>query len=372
MLIKQDAKRVVWLDCLRAILIILMVFGHAGSEYNTFIYLAHIPGFLVVSGYTSHLKSEICDYLYIKKRIVTVLVPAVLINLVYILLCWIVDNAAIISGHLAYSGEYLPLKIRLQLFFTRLQTADLGGATWFLFVLFEAEILFALLRHLCIKCKCRWLPYGLCILCGLVGYKLATSGRYLPFLVDLSLIAVFYYGVGDFIAEYDILNQIESKIMLPLCIVLTLFFGNFWFKGRLPMNWPTRQFAEPFIQLLSCFAALYLLYEAAIWISKSSFSAIFSEIGRRTYSIVILHFLVFKLVFLISYWLGIGNISLDYLRNLTPGRELSQNGGWVLISILTIAICCFISVVAERSTPTNYLINAKWKKGGRGTTNEHS
>ena len=300
------------------------------------------------------------------------LVPAVLINLVYILLCWIVDNAAIISGHLAYSGEYLPLKIRLQLFFTRLQTADLGGATWFLFVLFEAEILFALLRHLCIKCKCRWLPYGLCILCGLVGYKLATSGRYLPFLVDLSLIAVFYYGVGDFIAEYDILNQIESKIMLPLCIVLTLFFGNFWFKGRLPMNWPTRQFAEPFIQLLSCFAALYLLYEAAIWISKSSFSAIFSEIGRRTYSIVILHFLVFKLVFLISYWLGIGNISLDYLRNLTPGRELSQNGGWVLISILTIAICCFISVVAERSTPTNYLINAKWKKGGRGTTNEHS
>lgn len=73
MLIKQDAKRVVWLDCLRAILIILMVFGHAGSEYNTFIYLAHIPGFFVVSGYTSHLKSEICDYLYIKKRIVTVL-----------------------------------------------------------------------------------------------------------------------------------------------------------------------------------------------------------------------------------------------------------------------------------------------------------
>lgn len=67
MLIKQDAKRVVWLDCLRAILIILMVFGHAGSEYNTFIYLAHIPGFFVVSGYTSHLKSEICDYLYIKK-----------------------------------------------------------------------------------------------------------------------------------------------------------------------------------------------------------------------------------------------------------------------------------------------------------------
>ena len=366
----KNIERLVWLDCLRAILIILMVFGHAGSNYVTFIYLAHIPGFFVVSGYTSHLKNERYDYHYIKKRITSILIPAILINVVYILSVWLVKRD--FGGDVAYSVECAPLKLQLENFFIRLYTADLGGATWFLFVLFEAEILFTLFQYLSVKCKCHWLLYGFCVLCGAVGYKLTAGKIYLPYLADLALIAVFYYGIGYFIAEYNILNYIESQIMLPMCMILTLFFGNYWFRGRLPMNWPTRQFAEPFIQLLSCFAALYLLYEAAKWISKRPISFIFSEIGRRTYSILILHFLVFKLVFLISYYLGIGGISKAYLRNLTPGPELTRNGGWLLISVLTIAICCLISAAVERSILLNYLINAKWKKCGRSTTNECS
>ena len=123
---KQETTRLIWLDCLRAILIILMVFGHAGSKYITFIYLVHMPGFLVVSGYASFLaeKKETL-FSYVRKRVRSILIPAILINVVYIFLDGFAKKCGVYG--IVRPGNYISIGVQLKSFFTNLSTTDLGG-----------------------------------------------------------------------------------------------------------------------------------------------------------------------------------------------------------------------------------------------------
>lgn len=359
--IAVDNKRLPWLDCLRALLIISMVCGHAGSPYNTYIYMMHIPGFFIVSGYASYLSRRKESYhpiSYIVRRIKTILIPAFCINICFLAFYEVMDRFGVRSVFRA--NDYATFPKELYLLFTKLQTADIGGATWFLFVLFEVETIFTVFHCLGVHIRFKWITYVCSLLCGICGYYMASNGRYLPYLLDLAMYAILYYGIGYFMAEHQIVDRIENKTMLPLSIILTLFFGAFWFKGRLPMNWPTRQFADLFIQCISCFASLYLVYAGSKCLSKCKWSNLLIIIGQRTYCILILHFLVFKLLFAGCYMLGINGVSLSYLQNLTPDNILTQHGGWLIIGIMTIAICLLISYGAEYFSISNYLVNAKW------------
>ena len=366
----KNQNRIVWVDCMRALLIICMVCGHTGSPYNTYIYMMHMPGFLVLSGFTSYLACTKKSYRpaeYIKKRILSILIPAILVNTVFYLFYWMMEKLNLYT--FVQAEPYRPLGESLLSFVKNLRTTDVGGGTWFLFVLFEAEVLFTVFSAISTRLQHKKLVYVLCAVCGLAGERLAVSANYLPYLLDLGMLAVLYYGIGYFIAEFDILNKIERKTLLPLCAVLTVFFGSFWFKGRLLMNWPTRQFADLFIQLVSCFACLYLVYELSVFLSKRRCSALLSEVGRKTYCILVLHFLVFKIVFLFCHWIKPGIIPIDYLQNLTPDSSLNQNGGWLIIAIVTIVICMMISYMASFWKPFNYVFNARLdikRKGKQG------
>lgn len=358
----SGSSRLAWLDCMRAILIIAMVVGHAGSPWTTYVYMVHMPGFLFISGFASYLSRSGATYhplKYIKRRVGSILVPALLINIVFLVLYWIAEKC----GVYAYlqASPWTSLTLRLAGLFSHLSTADLGGATWFLFVLFEVEVIFTLFHWIAMKARRTWIAYGLSLICVVAGYRLAARPVYARYDVDLALIAMLYYAIGYWTAEQDLLRRVDRRVMLPLCLTFTVFFGSFWFKGQLPMNWPTRQFADPFIQLLSCFSGLYLVYEAAQWLCRHGCARPFTAIGQRTYCILVLHFMAFKLVFLAYHLLGIGSIPLGYLQNLTPTYQLSANGGWLVITAVTLAICMGISYAADHCLPLNYLFNAKWQ-----------
>ena len=281
----QKQERIEWLDCFRALLIIAMVFGHTGSPFNTYIYLAHMPGFLVASGfisYTSRKKHNMKEYMI--RRTTSILIPAILINCIFCLGYWFAMKCGVYS--IIQEGEYTSLGKHIADFFLNLRTEEIGGATWFLFVLFEVEVIFTCIDWVGAVIKNKFVKYGLCLIGGLVGYHLSVNKIILPYLLDLALLALLYYGIGYTIAEKNVLDKIERNTMLPICLLLTVFFGSFWFKGRLPMNWPTRQFADLFIQIVSCFACLYLIYQLAIWISNQRFAKIFNMIGKKTYCIL--------------------------------------------------------------------------------------
>lgn len=358
-------SRIIWIDCLRALLIIGMVFGHASSPFTTYIYMMHIPGFFVVSGFSSYMTRRRATYRplqFILRRAVSLLIPAFLINIIFILIYCFFEQYHMYS--IVQSGTYTSLTENLRALVFCLQTPDLGGATWFLFVLFECEVIFTLFHWLGLRLHCPGITYSGCLLCGVFGQYFSTNTYYLPYLIDLALLATFYYAVGYLVADYDILNKIDRHILNPLCVLLTIFFGALWYRGRLPMNWPTRQFSDLFIQIVSVFASLYLVYGIAMWISRQKYARLLASVGQRTYCILVTHFLVFKLIFLGIYLSGIKSIPLTYLQNLTPTYDLTRNGGWLLITIITVALCMCISHIADHYRVLNYTLNAKWRVRG--------
>ena len=79
------------------------------------------------------------------------------------------------------------------------------------------------------------------------GYWLGKHQYYLYFNFDLGLLACLFICLGMVFRKYQILDKLEKKWMFFIALFVFLFFGGAYFKGELPINWPTRKFPELWI-----------------------------------------------------------------------------------------------------------------------------
>lgn len=71
----------------------------------------------------------------------------------------------------------------------------------------------------------------------------------------------------------------DKKTMILFSIII-IFLGSFYFKDRLPMNFPTRQFLSFSLNFLVAICGIYLCYIVARILEMSdSFKKIFIFIG---------------------------------------------------------------------------------------------
>lgn len=347
-------SKIDWVDIFKGIAITLMVAGHAGSPINIYIYLFHMPAFIFISGYTYNgQKYTFLEYL--KRKIKSILLPMIIINIIYILFY---DLSARI-GIYEYLQPNAPVSLaeRLNIFFRHLGTVDLGGATWFLMVLFTIEILFKLISDLSGKFRI-FLGniIGSCIM-AIIGWRYITAGVPLPYLIDLSLLGCIFFAIGVIVKKHAILSRyIDKKVMIPFSIIVIIFLGSFYFATQLPMNWPTRQFAIFPINLIGSICGIYLCYILSKILEQSeAFKKVFICIGQHTYFILVGHFLIFKLIFGIGILIGI--YPVEYLRELVP--KYSAGLQWIIITVSTIVISMLISFIAEKNKILNYIFNAR-------------
>lgn len=87
----KEEKRIAWIDVMKALLIILMVMGHTGSPFLIYIYLFHMSAFFVISGYTFRGEKYSVGA-YIRKKFLTILLPAYAVNLVYTVFYWLMQR----------------------------------------------------------------------------------------------------------------------------------------------------------------------------------------------------------------------------------------------------------------------------------------
>ncbi len=358
---EEQKKQIDWVDSMKAFLILAVVAGHSTSPLVTYIYLFHMPAFFLLSGYT-YRGGHYTLAAFIRKKIVTILLPAICINVLYIVIYSVMGRYPVYACFTA--TEPLRFSKWMTGLLLHLQTTELGGATWFLFVLFEVQVIVRLLEWMTQKFRCKWGFLGLVLLAGGCGYTLVVKHIVLPYSFDLAFLACFYFAAGLWMARAHVFEQIDRNIMLPFCVIVTIFSGGGYFFGTLPMNWPTREFADPFIQCLSCFAAFYLVYCAAVSMRKVR---CLQWLGKHTYCVLVTHFAVFKLLFAAGAYTGI--LPMQQLRQLTPDAQTASNGGWIFITAATILLCSAIAWFAEKNAWTDYLVNASvWhnKKQGEG------
>lgn len=349
--------RLEWLDIMKAILIILMVMGHSTTPFVTYVYLFHMGAFFIISGYT-YSGEKYCLKDFLKRKALIFIVPTISVNIIYNIFYCVMQKTGMYG--LLQAGDSVSFSERMRQLLRFLNTADLGGATWFLFVLFEVEILFKFFSMVAYKLNWKGFFWVLVGTAGITGYWLVCNHKILPYQFDLALLACIYYGAGVAAAKLKLQEELDIKIMIPFSIIITLFFGHSFFSGTMPMNWPTRSFANLFLQLLSVFAATYLVWYVATILMRTKSASLLQWIGRHTYCILIIHFAVFRMIFAVGVYMG--KMPASQLQKLTPELGVSQNGGWLYITLCTVIICCFIAYFSEKNRWTNFFINARLSK----------
>lgn len=345
---KGKAERILWIDIMKGILICLMVFGHCGAPFTKVIYMFHMPAFMFLSGYTTRPeRHNILSYLWTKCK--SILFPYVLWNTIFLIFYSYLGKCKI---YLFFDEDKTFSLIN---FFKYLHTTDLGGATWFLPVIFTASVMYQVIfSALKIFSKEKFAPY-ISILVGVIGFNICQADMFLPYLFDLSLYTMLYYGLGQLFIKYDVLEaRIPKRDMTVLCIAAIILFGYYY--PKLMMNWPTRDFVGLTENIASSICGIYICYRASVMLLDSGIiTKILKLLGENTIIVLIFHFLIFKVIFAIFIFIGIE--PLGYLRNLTPLNNWPMQ--WAIVAIGTLAICSVLSAIVSRSKILKFLFSGR-------------
>ena len=310
-------------DCMKGILIALVVLGHTYNPFcSDFIYLFHVGMFFVLSGYCFNQKytndaGGLKDLLV--KRIKSLWVPYVAYNFVFLLL----QNVFLRIGFLTTDESYFtyspilpdgfcqPLTFRTgliafikSLFF--MHSRPFAGGLWFLGGLFYVTFLYAAVQYILRKLKIEKLHivFSVMFLCAgwlivrfrlmervsilrqgaiiLISEVLFCAGTYIREYVRVPEIKRFFYGVG-FLASFVllcVLSHFDSISIASVHIVNPLFYISSVLIGG--------GYILCFIKLLS------------VW-KKNAVLSFFSFAGRHTIPVLALHPICYKIVTYIQW-----------------------------------------------------------------------
>lgn len=183
------AKRLEWVDIAKGIGIFLMVMGHSGipRSMHDWIYSFHMPFFFILSGYF-FVSGKYTLKELVRRKVKTILLP-------YFFFSIIIDA-------IRYIGEALALKMPPPISPERiLLYGEELGATWFLYVLFLAEVIYF--------CLCKTIRNNkvlaiFLVILSIVSYIFYKSEIHLPYKVETLGMVLLYFWIGN---QMSLLNK---------------------------------------------------------------------------------------------------------------------------------------------------------------------
>lgn len=316
--LKNTPSRDYHLDFAKGICIILMVIGHSGAPIWLHEWLStfHMAVFFMASGFLWKLKNidDINSLLkYIWKKIKSLYIPYVLCNGLFLVLnnffviIHIYPETSVLNTYQIITGLLLILLTG--------NITTLGGATWFLSVLFIITILHAIysfiLKNFKYKNIIDFILVIFCIIMAEVVNQLSL-GFVLPLRIGILFSAYILYRLGMIIKIiYNKLKNITIGggyqliivvISLGILIICSIFVGGVELNSGKIVN------------------ILYLLFVSIcgwvfLWVTASMLHKyinvlcrIIGYFGRNTLPIVLWHFIAMKFV---SYiWISTNNLSI--------------------------------------------------------------
>lgn len=352
------------IDVVKGIGIILIVLGHSGLKQTNFIYLFHVAIFVIASGY---LYNNVCAVslqnlkkLYIKK-IKNFYLPYVVWNVIFlsltnifILLNIYTNNTEFINGvEAGYNSlhnqinlyEWVVGTIKILLFTGNQQ---LFGASWFLRVLFFVTVIYATVDYLSNKISKRYNIYFMgffSFLTLIVGYYLQINNIILKLSLPTVLSSIILFFLGTQIKKIN-LNKIQSVISIIVSITLLIYFN---FIGKVSLN--ENVYTNPLFLVLASISGWIVVSKFAECILKIKSGSFIAYIGKNSMSVLILHFLSFKLV---SVFIVLMKGLPRYKLASFPVIDIS-GVWWVIYTIVGVLLPVFLTYLSQ-------LIFAKIKK----------
>ena len=336
----------------KAIGIILIVIGHAAiyTPIRTFVYLINIVIFFFVAGYFFNDNYLEKPMIFFKKKLIRFYVPWVVFGVIFVLLhnTFIKFNLISIDSHTrtafeSYNFSDIIHKILDVLTFFKWKE-PLLAPLWFLFGLFTGLSVFFVISYIAKKISkdkfeiYRAILISIFLIIGFAGgaYKWHFSIIYRPFVISGLIYIGKLYSI--FKNHIKLSSVIAAISFIGLCIATVLDYQ---------INVGGMIFGNPVLFLVISFSGCYMLLTLAHFIDKKNnrLSDILDYIGKYTFTIMVLHYVIFKIGALIQIW--VSSLPIKYLAYY-PVIPIDTSYWWVLNTVIGIVVPLFLAFIFTR------------------------
>jgi len=327
----KEYQRIFWIDNLKGIGVIFIIFGHSISCLDfliNYLFSFHVPLFFFIAGLNFNEKSLNNFRLFCIKRAKLLLVPYVFFNLISYVL-WLsrvkllnipqeVPAIKPLVGVLYGNGNGLWLIHNTPL--------------WFFVCLFIAQIMLFMILRIA-KSKSHLIV--LLFVFAAIGY---LDSKYLnirlPWSIDIAFTAVVFSGIGYIFKRFSHTYRTNNNIII-LFVVLILSLIVVYFNGKIDMNY--NKFNNIFLFYSGAFLGIFFWFNISVMVGHLS---IFRYIGNNSLTIFALHIPALIIIVKLMMVMGI------------PYSVQSSNILFLFIhSILTILIIAPFNYILNRYIP---------------------
>lgn len=277
-------ERIIWIDQLRAVAMLFVVFGHVAidKEAIKYIYSFHMPLFFIISGMT-HRPNKFNTYIdLIKDKAQKLLLPYLLMNLLMFPV-WIL-NFKIIK----VSSTSL-VEVFKGIFYanSNIYTAP-SNATWFLIILFLVEVVFYGLERF-FQHNDRMLVLAAGIM-GVAAYAESKdkAGYTGPGHIELVMTAIVFYLIGYmFIKNLDQVKTFMAKRKnYFMTVIILLLVGLYFSDNNARVSFNGNDFGSI---LYFYIVAISLSVVCILLVMKLPYIKLLTYIGQNTIAYVGFH-----------------------------------------------------------------------------------
>lgn len=301
----KEYKRVEWIDMIKGFGIILVMLGHATfpDPIKAEIYTFHMPLFFFVSGYVFSIKKYSDFRTFLVHKLKTLILPLMVFSSFITIIYAIVDIMKKISYKNVISN------LLLNSFATIFQIRGVGRSVlWFIGCMFFCQILFYLILKIFKENNWKILISinSSLFIIGVIYIILINVN--LPYSIDVSLIAVLFFGLGYLLKKH--FEKIKSYFKvkyITIYLIINIIFGLLNFNTiSLNIDMYRNRYGNYCFFLISAISGIFMCIS---FFKNIKEVPIISYIGKNSLIYYSFHYIIFNLLdFIIPKSLFVTNI----------------------------------------------------------------
>lgn len=295
----MEKSRLTYIDTLKGLGIIFVVFGHfdINPALKAWIYSFHMPLFFFLSGYVcSDYTDQKPIWKIIKKNVKQILIPYFLLGFAAIIFNELCD--IILSN---FSSAMLVKRILALCYGNCIweNNYDYINTLWFLVCLFSVKVIYCILNFTFAN-KMKSFVVLVVTFFGVLWSYIYSMGIRLPFCLDICLICILFYAFGVYLKsqanKLEIVSRWMWSFLPPLALGYILEYANCYFTGIKRTDVYGMCIGNPVLFYCSAFCTIVGLIIMVYRIQKK-YQLMFLQIcGRESLFIMALHLYVFKIL----------------------------------------------------------------------------
>ena len=317
----KSVSRMPEIDTLKSFGIILMIMGHQlyGDGLDHWLHAFHMPMFFIISGFLYKKPDHIVRS--IGKKAKNLLIPYLFFALSHMAISCILNLREGISVVSSINNYFY------HIFLFNHEGMPICGAIWFLTALFFLDVIYILIDLI----KNEYYKLGTVIVLSAIGVLIPFLGYRLPLSIDVSLMGVGLYYIGNKGRRYFEKLNFRTNIWVGL---LGLSIGSFLVFLNSAVN-----------VRLATYGNIALYYFNAVLLTFSLYNVVFAVSKQK-------NIIVRELCFIGAnslVYLGLNQFILIFLKNISFENQIVNIGYKVIALFVCLVILHLCSLLLTRT-----------------------